>query len=181
MTGPTNNWGYKYEFNMKINNLLNSIKTQLNTQFPELKTCEIHDGRFDVAELKRVSTKTPAMHISVLTIPKSGANATEEVNSMLNLVIYIITSDQHKLTKGEAARNLVETLLPIISHQRWGEVGVGEAISINAQNLFNSTANKGIALWAVTWKQDITLGETVFDQDSVIPSELYADGELQNA
>lgn len=165
---------------MKINSLLNSIKTQLETQFPELKTCEIHDGRFDVSELKRVSTKTPAMHVSVLTVPKVTDEATEQVNADLSLVIYVITSDQPKLKKGESARNLVESLLPIISHQRWGEVDVSKAQSINAQNLFNSTVNKGIALWAVTWKQDITLGQDVFDQTGVTPSELYVAGELTN-
>lgn len=176
MIGLTNNWVY----NMKINTLLNSIKTQLETQFPKLKTCEIHDGRFDVSELKRVATKTPAMHVSVLTVPKVNDEATEQVNGMLSLVIYVITSDQHQLSKGESARNLVEALLQSVSHQRWGEIGVGKAEGIAAQNLYNSTVNKGIALWAVTWKQDITLGQDAFDQTGVIPSELYVAGELTN-
>lgn len=177
MIGLTNNWVYK----MKINTLLNSIKTQLNTQFPELKTCEIHDGRFDVTELKRVATKSPAMHVSVLTVPKVSDEATEQVNGILNLVIYVITSDQHQLSKGESARNLVEALLHSISHQRWGNVGIGKAQSITAQNLYSSTVNKGIALWAVTWQQDITLGQDVFDQTGVMPTELYLAGEHINA
>lgn len=163
---------------MKINSLLSAIKNQLETQFPELKTCEVHDGRFDVKELQRVATKTPAMHVSILTVPKIIDEATEQVSSELNLVIYVITSDRAKLKKGEAARNLVESLLPLISHQRWGEVNVGKAESITAQNLFNSTANKGIALWAITWKQAITLGDDAFDGSGVIPSELYVDEEL---
>ncbi|NVK42112.1 MAG: hypothetical protein HWE39_12800 [Oceanospirillaceae bacterium] len=166
-----NNW----VCSMKINEILDGIKTQLKTQFPELKTCEIHDGRFDVSELKRVSTKTPAMHISVLGLPMSSDQSTEEVNVDASLVIYVITSDQPKLSKGESARNLVEALIPTVSHQRWGVMQTGKAESINAQNLFNSTANHGIALWAVTWRQNLTIGSEP-EQESFMPAELYVDG-----
>ena len=44
--------------------LLEAIAADLRTRLPALKTCEVHDGRWDAEEVKRWVVATPAVLVA---------------------------------------------------------------------------------------------------------------------
>ncbi len=163
---------------MNINSVLENIKAELKAHFPDLRDCDIHGGRFDQEALKNISTRAPAMFVSLLGLPKFKHIATEERETTLTLAIYVITKNTSKQTKDSAAIHLVESLSALIATSRWNKNDLGEAQFIRAENLFSAGLKfNSIALWGVTWQQNIILGENVWNTNEFLPSELYASSE----
>jgi hypothetical protein len=158
-----------------INIFLNAVKDRLNTVLPALKSCDVHDGRFDVSELKRIATQAPAVFVAVLKVPKTTTNGQDQLEADLSLVVYIITKSAHKLDKGEAARNLAEFIMQQVKSERWDGQAQNRATQIAGDNLYSGIVDKmNIALWAVTWKQTIVLGDEYFNENEFLPTRMYA-------
>ncbi|MGR6871238.1 hypothetical protein ACU6U9_02770 [Pseudomonas sp. HK3] len=158
-----------------INTFLSAIKDRLHEVLPELNTCDVHDGRFDVSELKRISTKAPAVFVALLKVPSTKTNSEDQLEADLSLVAYIVTKEAHKLDKGEAARNLSEAIMILVKNERWSTIEIERASDIRGDNLYSGAIDKqNIALWAITWKQTITLGDKYINEDDFLPSEFYA-------
>lgn len=156
------------------NDLLNGIQTVLKDHFPGLKTCEVHDGRFDKNELARISTRSPAMFIATIGMPEIMDPGTEQAEATHALVVYIVTKDTPNLKKGPAARNLVDALLPLVMSERWALPDVCGSYKLSAANLFASETERiGFAMWAVTWRQAVRLGENPWNEEGVLPTQLY--------
>lgn len=165
----------------KINDVLNAIKTKFKTLLPDLPTCEVHSGRFDEEELKRVSTKAPALYIAELGIASVIPEATEQVNSKYVFAVFVITKDQGLLDKDVAARNLVETIVNVLNNQRWGLVGIGIPEKITGKNLYSSKSKNNHTMWVVSWHQEVTTGTSVFDEEGYqVPTELYISIDDEN-
>ncbi|WP_178860824.1 phage protein Gp37 [Thiomicrorhabdus cannonii] len=158
------------------NELLNAIKDDLKQRFSALKTCEVHPGRFNLGELKRLSAKTPALLVSALGTLKTENTGTEQSDSTKQLAVYFVTKNAPGLSADDACRNLVDALEIYLEGQlpRWGLVGISEPTAIRSDNLYTSEVDKnGVMLWAVTWQQRIRLGESLFAEDGILPTTLY--------
>ena len=158
------------------NELLNAIKDDLKARFNELKTCEVHPGRFNLEELKRLSAKTPALLISSLGTVKPENTGTEQSDSTKQLAAYFVTKNAPNMEADVACRNLVDALELYLEGQlpRWGLSDIGEPKAIRSDNLYSSKVDKqGVMLWAVTWQQRIRMGESLFVEDGTLPSKLY--------
>lgn len=156
------------------NELLNGIVADLRTRFPELKTCEVHDGFLDSAELARIGTRTPAMFVSCLGIGSVENPGTEQTDAAVDLAIYVVTKSVPQLPRGTAARNLLDALLTYVPGARWGLTGIGGVSDVAAENHYSgSVDDSGVALWSVTWRQINRLGTDIWDVSGVMPTELY--------
>lgn len=159
---------------MRIVELLNAIQADLKQHITGLEVCELHGGPFDLAELERFAVNTPAIYISLLGNPSLDDLNTGERDVELTLAAYVVTTDRDGLPRFEAAINLVESLLTHIPDSRWGQGGTFGAKQVISNNFYNdSIDNLGVALWNVTWKQVIRLGESVWDAKGTLPTELY--------
>lgn len=159
---------------MRIVALLKAIQTDFKAQFTGLKACELHGGRFDLAELKRIAGRAPAIYISVLGNPGLDDPGTGERDVTLTLAAFVVTTDRRGLPRFEAAIDLVERLLVHIPDNRWGCDGTFGAQQLGARNFYNGAIDKhGVALWGVIWKQSIRLGESVWAAKGFLPTEAY--------
>lgn len=164
---------------MKINELQKAQVAAIKTLLPELKTCEEHGGRFDLSELAGLSAKTPALFVACLSIKGVSENGDETVALNNQFAAFIVTTDKKGLTRSAAGKNIAEALSGWLPNQRFDLQGVGVPKSISASNLYSGKArSKAVALWAVTWQQELDVGESAFP-DGVLPENLYVGGELQ--
>lgn len=164
---------------MTIIDVLNAIKTAINTKLPELRRCEVHGGRFDLNELKRIATQTPAVFVSVLATPDLKVVGTGENDIELSIAIYIITADKVTLPRAVSVINLTEAILMLISLNGWGLTKINQPTDIGSHNLYSGDIDKhGIAMWAISFNQKVRLGTDIWIDNGVLPSQLYINGEL---
>lgn len=156
------------------NDFLDAITVDLKAKFPALKACEVRDGPFDLDELSRVAVQVPAMYVSCLGVPAMTNPGTEQADASMHLTVYVVTKSTPQLSKGAAARNLVDALLAYLPVADWGLTGLGNAGAITAENLYTLEVDKaGVALWSVSWRQINRMGTDIWDVTGVMPSELY--------
>lgn len=153
--------------------LLNQVASVLISSLTELKACDVHPGRFTVQEIKRLTTKTPAIYVASLGIAKTEHTGTEQIQAEHRLAAYVITKDAPRLPRHQSAIAIVDTLVAQVPHERWGR-RCGPAQNVRAENLYSGQADRaGIAVWAVTWNQSVSLGESVADEFGIVPAQLY--------
>ncbi|MBF0445090.1 MAG: hypothetical protein HQL68_05830 [Magnetococcales bacterium] len=158
---------------MIITNLLQTIVDNLHSVMPDLQDCKTHKGRFVAADLKNLSARTPAIRVALLGIPKTDSDGAGRPYATLKLVAYIITANTRELSSEVAAINLVEALTVHLHDQNWGQINLGIPTNTHAQNLFSSSiGNTRVALWGVSWEQDIYLQSSV-DEEGVLPQAVY--------
>ena len=176
-------------YETRTNEFLKAVAAEIKVWIPDLKTCTVHDGRFDRDGLKRFSLQTPAILVSCL----GSASVTDRGDGGINAdrlwAAFVLTRPAPGLPRGEGARNLVDALELLIlrgvertdektgeirSSNRWGLKGVGPAEQVRSQNLYGGTIDsKGVALWTVTWRQALRIRPLSEEEDCPIPSEVY--------
>jgi len=157
---------------MKLNDLLKAICNDFKGHFTELKTCEPHGGRFDHKELLKVGGKAPAIYVAALGAAKGKEVGTGEVDIPVSLAAFVVTKSESNLPSAESALNLAGELLTYIPESNWGWEGVHGADPATAKNLY-SGGNKTVAMWAISWTQNVRMGEDAFKTDLPFPTELY--------
>ena len=162
----------------RSNDLLTAIAAELRGQLPGLSSCEVHDGKWDAAELMRWTVLTPAVRVAWLGTTRTGTPGEAWTDCSQQLAAYVMTRDQEELPRGTAARNLVDWLLLYLPRTRWGlssAAGIGAATDLRAENLYSSAVDKtGVAMWAVTWQQAMRLATVEDGTCPPLPEELYA-------
>ena len=176
-------------YETRTNDFLKAVAAEIKVWIPDLRTCDVHDGRFDLAELKRHALQTPAVLVSCLGTVSIDDRGDEGIDSHRHWAAFVLTRDCPGLPRGEGARNLVDALEllvmrgiveedPITGEQRlanrWGLKGVGPAEQVRSQNFYGGTIDKqGVALWVVSWRQYLHLRPLSEKENCPIPSEVY--------
>ena len=115
-----------------------------------------HPGRFTEAELERLVLKKRAVRVAIEGLPEVSVTGPGRIQAQLTLSAFICCGDSLAAPRHQAALALVESLLHLIPHQRWGVPCLRPALpaSLRVDNLYNGEINrKGVALWAVAWRQ----------------------------
>ena len=161
----------------RSNQLLTAIAAELLGRLPGLSSCEVHDGKWDAAELMRWTVRTPAVRVAWLGAARTQTPGEAWTDCSQQLAAYVLTRDQEDLPRGTAARNLVDWLLLYLPRTRWGlssSAGIGAATDLRAENLYSSAVDKtGVAMWAVTWRQALRLEAAGDGSCPPLPTELY--------
>ena len=160
---------------------LDAIAADLRRQLPKLRTCEVHDGGWDAAEVKRWSVGAPALLVAWLGTARTEAPGLPWTDCDQQLAVYVVTADGREradgklLRRGEALRNLVDWLLLYIPRARWKVRDIGPAEELRARNVYTAAVDKaGVALGEVSWRQTVRL-ESGGEMDCpALPDELYA-------
>ena len=144
----------------------------------EVKDISVHPGPYTENELKRLSTVTPAIHLALLrTHANENAGAVDarddqvvdltlaaaQRNVEAEYLASVLARDEGRGRTSERVAEAIATeLLRRIPEQRWGAGAVGQAERVAMHNTFTSAlAERGIALWAVGWRQKVRLGASV--------------------
>lgn len=161
--------------------LLEAIAGDLRTRLPALKTCGVHDGRFQAAELRRWSLAAPAVLVAWLGTAKAETPGVRWTDCDQQLAAFVVTRDAPGLGRGEAARNLADWLLLYVPRAHWGfssGAGIGAAEDLRAANLYSSEVDQSnLAMWMVSWRQTLRLEAAEDGTCPPLPSELYSSAD----
>jgi hypothetical protein len=158
---------------MAFNELLDAISTRIRTAVPGLVEARAHPGRFDTEELRRVALRAPCVLSACLGFSVVGDPGTGERDVELVLASFVVTRGQADAAAA-AALEFAEALVLLVGEERWGRPGVQPATRISADNLFAASGTSGAALWAVSWRQVIRIGESVWAETENPIKEFYA-------
>lgn len=158
---------------MSLNDFLKAVASELESYFPDVKSSEVHGGQFNLRELAKFSTKSPAFRVALYEFDSTPVGG-GEVDHACGLSLAVITTDKKGLPREEGAVNLTERITQILaSGERFGFSGAFPSESVSARNLYGGELSaKGVQLWEIRWRQTVRLGEPE-QADGVLPSELY--------
>lgn len=155
--------------------------------------CEIYGGRFDAAELERVSLSAPAVRAACLAIASVEDRGDEAVEFDFQLAAVAISrrTSEGEPSGGMAARLAARVAFELAQAQDWpGAVfsaaeldpgatqcprgrHVGDPRQIQAANMYRPGIDKaGFSLWAVTWRQQFMVLASDFDLPASEPPAL---------
>ncbi len=162
---------------LRLNAYLEAVASAINERLPELASCEIHPGRFTVDELRRFATKAPAVRVALLGLT-SGPHASGQRAVEAHIAVYVATTKKPELPRHVGAVNIVEVLADFIPESQFECTGSpAGAENVSAQNLYaGSDTAKGCALWALSWEQELLIGNDAFaatDDTPPVPTALY--------
>lgn len=144
------------------------IAARIETALPGLKECAEHPGRFDLEEIKRMAVRTPGVRVALLgVLPRQGDEHLD-----LDLAAFILTSDAKGLPRHRAAQTIMARIILEMRDRSWGDECFGPGVLVDARNLYDGKhASRGIALWAVRWRQGVAW--TPSQDDPVKIEQLY--------
>ena len=145
--------------------LRDAILADLRQDLPVLRSVEGHGGRIDAAELSRIATLTPALRLACIDLPLATSTGRGRRRIESQWVAFVIVDDRGAptdQTRDDSAMDLAWTLAEQLSFRRWRLPSITQdaiaPTSIKPENLYSGTINKrGVALWAVSWSQTITI------------------------
>lgn len=136
-----------------------AIVSAIKTALPDLYTCEAHGGRFDLNELNRWSKQAPAVLVAAVSVPSIADGPTHIAE--VRWVAYLVTRDTPQATRDIAALDYSEALMRLVRKNTWQLDNTHNPTRVAAENLYSGQLDRhGIALWAVSWQQGISLRNT---------------------
>lgn len=168
---------------MNLPDLRAAIVAGIRETLPEAirDNCRTHGGRFDKGEIKRIAMKSPAILVACLGLVDAAPDGAEGVNATFAWGAFVVTTDKPQLPRDAGALALVSILAGVVPDNRWGCDDAGYPDKIRGDNLYSGAVDgAGIALWAVTWNQRLTLA--VSDGSALgIFATFHADWDLAPA
>lgn len=126
---------------------------------PELVDCQSHGGRFTLDDFKRIAQRTPTVRVGCLGIRDMVNDGAGGIDATATWGIFVITTDKPQLPRDGGALILVNAIATIIPDNLWNNTATGYPEGTRGDNLFSSQLEGiGVALWAITWQQKLTLG-----------------------
>ena len=107
-----------------LNDLPQEIADTIRSALPELVTCEVQAGPFNVDDLKSKSIRTPAVIVSLLSLKPRAVSHADTWAHDLELGAYVVTSDRKGLPRDIAAANLCQALVNLIQETALGVFAV---------------------------------------------------------
>lgn len=149
---------------MSLDKIVDDIALHLKTALTELRTSELVGGRVDLGELQRRSKKLPAAFVTCVQTRRGSLQYGKLVTTATFVVVLAVQSRvEGQPTPQDRAHGILQlltrTLLTIASAKTWGnDEVVSVPQDISSDNPYNKGADaNGVALWGITWQQDLEL------------------------
>ncbi|NDV20922.1 hypothetical protein GO013_16040 [Pseudodesulfovibrio sp. JC047] len=149
---------------MSLETLRTGIVGSIDAVTPDSVTCDSHGGRFDEKELRRISAKAPAAFVAMLGFSDLKASG-GDYEAVVSWGIFVVAKDIPKVSRDLVALSVVDVLARHVAGNTWGMDDVlGVPVGVRADNLFAASIDKiGVAMWAVTWRQHMRIGQAMPD------------------
>jgi hypothetical protein len=119
-----------------------------------------HGGDYDLHEVKRYASRTPAVIVSLVRAECETDHGGIPLADILTCCM-VLTSDKKGLHKDISSMDVSHALLNILCRHPlpdWGLDDLGPPNDVRALNCYNKDIDaEGISLWAVSWCQDVEL------------------------
>lgn len=133
-----------------------AMREAIVTAVPAARSVELHGGRFDLAELKRISTRAPAIRLAILSVATTEHTSRARLRYDIQWIAVIIAQGTSQTARADQALTLADTLLAQLPRSKLGIPGA-EMIgtdSIRASNAYNGAIDRiNIASWVIEWRQ----------------------------
>jgi len=142
-----------------IDSALTTVTQGIQAALPDIDVAE-HPGRFTEDELGRTLTKKQAVRVAIERINSFEAQGNGVVNAEIQFAAFVICSDKKGEDRHQTALVLIEQLAGLVTFARWNKPDTFRAANpadIAIDNLYSGPLSngKGIAMWVVTWNQQI--------------------------
>lgn len=148
---------------MSLYGLRDAIVASIQSNVSEFRVVKAHGGKFNRDELKRVAVATPAALVTVLGGPmdRHGGQAV----GVTEMAVFIVTGGNSVTNRKKDALNLVEAVCGLVNNDSWGYGTATAPTDVRFDNLYDGKVDrKGVALWVVTWSQNVDLA--IYDPDT---------------
>ncbi|ELT49066.1 hypothetical protein [Brucella intermedia] len=161
----------------RINEFRAAVVETIKKALPELRECESQFGRFNLDELETTSIRPPAVRVGLLhgKLKHTGAGQAE---GTMSCAAFVVTDGKDR---DDTAWTIAEAVaVSLHTSQLFGLVKLGAPQGVSIQPVISAAIkSRGVSIIAVEWTQALhQLGQNIFDQDGVVPSELYINDEL---
>lgn len=163
----------------RINTYRAAVRDEIKRILPDLKSCEIQFGRFDIDALDKMIIKAPSVRVAVL-VADGTPEASDRISGDLSCAAFVITEGKNH---EEAAWDIAEAIFTLLGpKQMWGMVKLSGTSKSRIQPIVTGDLKmRTVSIIAVEWKQELRhLGEGVFNKEGYAVSELYINDELQD-
>lgn len=149
---------------MSVLSLRAAVVAGLQAALPKLagKTVKVesHAGRFDAAELKRISAQAPAVFVAVLGLADLSESC-GEVSATCQILAIVVCKDAPSLPRDLAALGMMEASAKIVPGNDWNGAAEAAPEGLRCDNLFSATLDQaGVAMWGVAWRQRAIVART---------------------
>lgn len=143
---------------MKLLAQRTAIVAALEDALPKTVDCNSHGGRFSVDDLKRIAQRTPAVRVGCLAIRDMVSDNAGGIDITVVWGVFVITTDTPQFSRDAAALILVAAIAALVPDNRWAAIASDNPAAARGDNLYSGQLeNVGVALWAITWQQQLTL------------------------
>jgi len=119
-----------------------------------------HGGDYDLHEVKRYASRTPAVIVSLVRVECETNYGGIPLADIL-VCCMVLTIDKAGLTKDVSSMDVTHALLNILCRHPlsdWGLPDLGPPNDVKAANCYDKDIDaEGISLWSVSWCQDVEL------------------------
>lgn len=166
---------------MSLTTIRKAVADAVLAGVPGLKTCEPHGGRFDASELRRLAVGGPAVFVAVLGV-QDLVFEHGEAKGEVQFAAFAVAGDKAGLPRDKAVMAMADALALLVPDNRWGlDESESVPMRVRAENLFSVTVDKaGVALWAVSWRQRMALGQGL-DDSTLETLDLFATCDIDYA
>ena len=133
-----------------------AMRDAIAAAVPAARSVQIHGGRFDLAELKRISTRAPAIRLAILSVASTEHTSRARLRYDIQWIAVVIAHGTAQTTRADQALDLSDTL---IAHLPRSKLGIPGAEMIAPESIRATNAYKGaidrinIASWFIEWRQ----------------------------
>lgn len=165
--------GDLYSFEPVVDAILDAAREGL----PNLAMCEPYAGQFGQDGPKRGAVAAPGFFLAALDAPPAQEQPGDGRHAFeVRFAAYCLSRNARGAAdRGSDAMTMAAEWALQVTDQHWGLAPQVEQAQLEAvQNLYSAELdNKGFGLWAVTWRQVINLGASIWDGDEETPSEIW--------
>ena len=119
-----------------------------------------HGGDYDLHEVKRYASRTPAVIVSLVRVECEADHGGIPLADIL-VCCMVLTIDKAGRAKDVASMDVSHALLNILCRHPlsdWGLNDLGPPNDVKAANCYDKNIDaEGISLWSVSWCQDVEL------------------------
>lgn len=149
---------------MSLDKILDDMATYTALKLTELKTCEMAGGRIHLEETDRRSLKMPAAYFTCTGSRDGRMVAGKFRTKGLFLLVLVVKSNVagQPVPQDRAhgiARFAGKALAVVAAAKSWGNAEVeGVPEKVSSTNPYSASIDKhGVAIWGITWEQQLAL------------------------
>lgn len=152
-----------------------AILAAAGAALPGLAQLEPYAGQFGADGPTRGRVSAPALFVAALEAPLAEQPGDGRLALDVRWAAYCLARNARgAAARGSDAMSLAVSFAKVVQYNQWGLAPTVQHARLEAvQNLYSATLDdKGFALWAVTWRQVVLLGESPWAGDAAPPTTL---------